>query len=143
MSFWGGYATLNDTETLGTVYAGKSIQATVLCKFCTKGVVTSKKWTEVFLRIQDGLLRLYDSEDRYRDHEGNFAFELPLGKEMITTQRLAKVQSNLPFIPRTLYLCFLNLSSDTPFHSYSFNGFSRIIPRKIPQRRYTSITFIF
>jgi len=71
------YQGLKDPNVIGNSAGAYSFASgRVFTKFCTFGVVTSKKWTDTFIVIQDGFVRLYDSEETYRTNPANYVLEI-------------------------------------------------------------------
>ena len=56
------------------------IATRVVSKFCSFGMVSSKSWSDTYLTIIEGVVRLYDSEDTCRVDPRKFVMEIPLGK---------------------------------------------------------------
>ena len=56
--------------------AGQFYASRIFAKFCTLGIVSSKKWVDTYLTIQDGFVRLYDSEETYRLNPTNYVLEI-------------------------------------------------------------------
>ncbi len=69
------YDTLHDpVDTSGEGF----VAATVICKFCNMGFVTSKKWTSVFITIVDGVFRLYASKEACTANSQDYLMKIPL-----------------------------------------------------------------
>ena len=76
--------------------SGQFVGARVCVKFCTMGLVSSKKWTDTYIIIQDGYLKLYDSENTYRTNPANFVLDLHLDNTYTTSPTKSKDYSQRP-----------------------------------------------
>lgn len=69
------YTTLNDPTNMEEMtYAWANCAA----KFCNFGLVTSQKWTSVYITILDGIVRVYDSRESCNENEHNDVFRIVL-----------------------------------------------------------------
>ena len=87
------YKELADSVTAGS---GQFTSARVCTKFCSMGLVASKKWADTFITIRDGYLKLYDSEDTFRTNPTNFVMEIHLDRSYTTSQTRSKDYSQRP-----------------------------------------------
>jgi hypothetical protein len=69
------YDSLHDTTENSS---DSFIAATVICKFCDMGFVTSKKYTSVFITILDGVFRLYASKEACTANSQDTLMRIPL-----------------------------------------------------------------
>ena len=87
------YKELADPVAAGS---GLFVGARVCTKFCSMGLVASKKWTDTYITIQDGYLKLYDSENTYRTNPTNFVMDIHLDKSYTTSTTKSKDYSQRP-----------------------------------------------
>ena len=74
------YKSLADPPAGDLKDAPDFIATRVVSKFCSFGMVASKSWSDTYLTIIDGIVRLYDSEETCRVDPRKFVMEIPLGK---------------------------------------------------------------
>lgn len=87
------YKELADPVSAGS---GQFVGARVCIKFCTMGLVSSKKWTDAYIVIQDGYLKLYDSQNTYSSNPANFVLDIFLDKTYTTSPTKSKDYSQRP-----------------------------------------------
>ena len=74
------YKSLADPPAGDLKDAPDFIATRVVSKFCSFGMVASKSWSDTYLTIIDGIVRLYDSEETCRVDPRKFVMEIPLGR---------------------------------------------------------------
>ena len=87
------YKELADPVAAGS---GQFVGVRVCVKFCSMGLVSSKKWTDTYIIIQDGYLKLYDSENTYRTNPANFVLDIHIDNTYTTSPTKSKDYSQRP-----------------------------------------------
>ena len=87
------YKELADPVAAGS---GQFVGVRVCVKFCSMGLVSSKKWTDTYIIIQDGYLKLYDSENTYRTNPANFVLDIHIDSTYTTSPMKSKDYSQRP-----------------------------------------------
>ena len=100
------YQGLKDSNIIGTVTSAR-----VFTKFCTLGTVSSRKWSDTFVCIQDGFLRLYDSEETYRTNPANYVLEIFLDSKHQTSEIKSKDYSKNSFNQAIIHYTYLQIDN--------------------------------
>ena len=103
------YQQLADTRVTG----GENSFAAhrVFTKFCTMGFVSSQKWSDTYMVIQDGYVRLYDSESTYRSNPTNYVMEIFLDRKMETSKVTTKDYSKDPSKRVELHCFYIEINN--------------------------------
>ena len=104
------YQQLGDTRVVG---GGENSFAAnrVFTRFCTMGFVSSQKWNDTYMVIQDGYVRLYDSETTYRSNPTNYVLEIFLERKMEASKITAKNYSKNPSKPVELHCFYIEVNN--------------------------------
>ena len=83
------YASLNEQK------AGKSLGYPICSKFCSLGFITSYNWNQSYLSVSNGFVRLYDSEETFKNQPTNIVQELYLDETTCTSNIKSKDYSRV------------------------------------------------
>ena len=108
MSFGSSYRPMQDPVVAGS---GSFVAGNVFTKFCTFGVVTSKTWSDTYLIIQDGHIRLYDSEETYRFNPANYVLEVCLDSKHQASETKSKDYSQDSFKQAIINYMYLQVDN--------------------------------
>lgn len=106
------YQDLKDPHVIGASAGEHSFaSARIFAKFCTFGIVTSKKWIDSFVVIQDSFVRLYDSEETYKSNPANYALEIFLAPHYTCSATKSKDYSHNSYTPAIIHYMYLQISN--------------------------------
>jgi len=106
------YQDLKDPHVIGASAGEHSFaSARIFAKFCAFGIVTSRKWVDTFIVIQDSFVRLYDSEDTYRSNPANYALEIFLDSKHCCSATKSKDYSHNSYTPAIIHCMYLQISN--------------------------------
>ena len=114
MSFGSSYRAMQDPVVAGS---GHFVAAKVFTKFCSLGVVTSKKWNDTYMIIQDGFIRLYDCEETYKTNPANYVLQVYLDSKHEASETKSKDYSQTPPTQAIIYYMYLQINNGlwTPY----------------------------
>ena len=106
------YQDLKDPQVIGGSAGPNSFaNGRVFTKFCTMGVVTSRKWNDTYITIQDGFVRLYDADETYRTNPANYVLEIFIGSRHETSEPKAKDYSKNAYTPAVIHYVYLQINN--------------------------------
>jgi hypothetical protein len=75
---------------------GTFVSGQCMVKFCNYGFVTSRKWTQVYLTLLDGIVRIYDSEDSCTANPQSYVMQIVMGRHHEASEYKTKNYSKDP-----------------------------------------------
>ncbi len=127
------YQSLSDNNHIGSNHHHKSPYSfysnEIFTKFCTYGLVTSKKWSDTYIVIQDGFIRLYDSENTYKSNPANYVLEIFLDNKYKTSPIQYKNYSKDAFKPIMIFYTYIIIENGmfSPSKILKIGSFNRNI----------------
>ena len=103
------YQDLKDPPVIGN--SAGFTTARVFTKFCTFGAVSSRKWNDTFITIQDGFLRLYDCEETYRVNPANYVLEIFLDSKHQSSETKSKDYSKNSYNQAVIHYTYLQIDN--------------------------------
>lgn len=113
------YKSLADPPAGDLKDAPDLIATRVVSKFCSFGMVASKSWSDTYLTIIDGVVRLYDSEQTCRVDPRKFVMEIPLGRGHRASTIIKKNYSKDKMQVIDFYCFYLEVDNGIPL-SYPY-----------------------
>lgn len=104
------YNTLHDPADLHNPKA--FAEGNCVAKFCSLGLVASRKWFSSYITIVDGVLRLYDDKNTCTENPQNFVMEIPLDHKHRTSVWKRKNYSKNPYKVIDFYCFYIKKDTD-------------------------------
>lgn len=82
-----------------------------MIKFCSMGLVTSSKWSTVWITLGDGILRVYDSEDSCSANAQSYVLQILLGKRHRASEVKTKNYSDNPLRVIDFFCFYIQLDN--------------------------------